>query len=271
MLDIAKLLKKRERPIFTDVLRDRSKIFLAGHRGWCSDYPENTMVGFRAALEQDVDMLELDLNLTRDKRLVVIHDGTVDRTTDGSGAVCDMTFDEVRALDAGVKKGERFRGEKIPSAEELLELVLEYPNLMLNVEIKEYTTETVDLAVALIKRFGLIDHCVFACFDANILEYLHDKYGLRTQGFHSSHMLNFKPGRRGTYSKMFAAGIPMKELTPDRVYEFERLGILPWCYCPDTEREVYLSTVCGARLMTCNDIAPALKILRAAEKANEKG
>ena len=265
MFDPSKLFKKRERPVFTDVLRDRSKIFLAGHRGWCSDYPENTMVSFRAALEQDVDMIEFDLNLTRDKRLVVIHDNTVDRTTDGTGAVRDMTFDEVRALDAGVKKDKRFRGEKVPAFEELCELITEYPNLMLNVEIKEYTFETVDLTIAMIKRYGFLDLCVFTSFDARIVEYIHDAYHLRTQGFHSSHMLNFTPGRRGTYSKMFAVGIPMSELTPDRVYEFEKLGILPWCYCPDTEREVYLSNVCGARLMTCNDIAPALKVLRAAE------
>ncbi len=270
MLDITKLLKKRERPVFTDVLRDRSKVFLAGHRGWCSDYPENTMAGFRAALEQDVDMLEFDLNLTRDKRLVVIHDETVDRTTDGTGVIREMDFDELRALDAGVKKNARFAGERIPAFEELCELITEYPHLMLNVEIKERTVETADLAVAMINRYGFLDRCVFTCFDARILEYLHDAYKLRTQGFHESHMLNFTPGRRGTYSKMFAVGIPMSELTPESVYEFEKLGILPWCYCPDTEREVYLATVCGARLMTCNDIGPALKVLHLAEPAEKE-
>ncbi len=266
MFDLKKLFKKP--PIFTDVLKDRSKVFLAGHRGWCSDYPENTMVSFRAALEQDVDMIEFDLNLTKDKHLVVIHDNTVDRTTDGTGYIRDMTLEDVKALDAGVKKGEQFRGERIPTFEELCGLISEHPGLMCNVEIKERTFETVDLTVEMIKRFGFLDRCVFACFDAKIVEYIYDAYKLRTQGFHGSHMDNFTPGRRGTYSKMFAVGIPMSELTPERVYEFEKLGILPWSYCPDTEREVILSNVCGARLMTCNNIAPALKILRAA--ANEK-
>lgn len=66
-------------------------ILVAGHRGICALYPENTMVSFRAALEADVDNIEMDLNVTRDGRLVVIHDTTLDRTTDKTGKVRDYT------------------------------------------------------------------------------------------------------------------------------------------------------------------------------------
>ena len=70
-------------------MNDRNNIVVAGHRGYRAKYPENTLVSFSKALELGVDMIEFDLNLTKDKRLVVIHDQKVDRTTDGTGFVRD--------------------------------------------------------------------------------------------------------------------------------------------------------------------------------------
>ena len=87
-------------------------ILVAGHRGICALYPENTMVSFRAALEADVDNIEMDLNVTRDGRLVVIHDTTLDRTTDKTGKVRDCTFDEIKSCDAGGKFDKKFKGEE---------------------------------------------------------------------------------------------------------------------------------------------------------------
>ena len=98
-------------------------MLVVGHRGWLGAYPENTLAGFKAALELGVDAIELDIHVTSDGRVAVIHDDTVDRTTDGVGVVSKMTLAELKALDAGAWFGERFAGERIPTLEEVMELV----------------------------------------------------------------------------------------------------------------------------------------------------
>ena len=85
------------------------------HRGGSTSAPENTLAAFRNAITQGADWLEFDVQMTKDGALVVIHDETVDRTTDGTGAVHDLTLEQIRSLDAG-------QGEKVPTFEEVLEL-----------------------------------------------------------------------------------------------------------------------------------------------------
>ena len=81
--------------------QNSSNIYVAAHRGWRSKYPENTMEAFRAAIELGVDQIETDVRITKDGVLVLIHDDTVDRTTNGIGRVCDLTLADLKALDAG--------------------------------------------------------------------------------------------------------------------------------------------------------------------------
>lgn len=93
-------------------------MIVIGHRGAAALKPENTLAGYRFAVELGVDMIEGDVRMSRDGRAVIMHDSTVDRTTNGRGAVADQTFDELRRLDAG-------DGERIPSLDEYLDLVRE--------------------------------------------------------------------------------------------------------------------------------------------------
>lgn len=114
---------------------------LAAHRGGAGLAPENTMTAFRRAVRLwDADMLEMDVRLTADGRVVVLHDETVDRTTDGTGLVREMTWDEVRRLDAGYRFHDaaggfpyRGRGVRIPLFDEVLE---EFPHMRIMVEPK---------------------------------------------------------------------------------------------------------------------------------------
>ncbi len=103
-------------------------LHIVGHRGASAYEPENTLRSFRRALDLGVTALELDVQLTRDGRLAVIHDQTVDRTTDGHGRVKDFTLAELRKLDAG-------RGERIPALEEVVDLVKGRAGLL--VELKQ--------------------------------------------------------------------------------------------------------------------------------------
>lgn len=92
------------------------------HRGHSIAFPENTMAAFRAAIEAGVDAIESDVHLTADGHLVMLHDSTLDRTTNGSGPVIERTLEEVLTLDAWGRFGERFRGERVPILEQLLDL-----------------------------------------------------------------------------------------------------------------------------------------------------
>jgi glycerophosphoryl diester phosphodiesterase len=99
------------------------KVEIVGHRGASHDAPENTIASFKEAWKQGADGAELDVHLTKDGKLVVIHDADVKRTTGSAGKVSAMTFDEVRKLDAGRWKAEAFAGEKVPLLTEMLATV----------------------------------------------------------------------------------------------------------------------------------------------------
>src|SRR5262245_49380181 len=96
---------------------------LVAHRGASAAAPENTVAAFRVAWQEGADAIESDWRLTSDGRILGLHDASVDRTTDGKGALASLTFEEARKLDAGGWKGERWRGEKLPTLAEMLKVV----------------------------------------------------------------------------------------------------------------------------------------------------
>jgi glycerophosphoryl diester phosphodiesterase len=102
-------------------IQKEEKLVIVAHRGASGYAPENTMAAFEKSVQMKADYLELDVQFSQDGRLVVIHDTTVDRTTDGTGPVGSLTFDQLRQLDAGSFFSEEFKGEKIPSLEEVLD------------------------------------------------------------------------------------------------------------------------------------------------------
>jgi glycerophosphoryl diester phosphodiesterase len=111
-----------------------SRPLIIAHRGYMAKYPENTLAAFEAAIHAGAHMIELDVTFTKDRKVVVIHDDTLERTTSGKGSVSDFTLEEIRRLDAGTWFHPRFAGEKVPLLEEVLDLAAD--RVMVNVEIK---------------------------------------------------------------------------------------------------------------------------------------
>jgi glycerophosphoryl diester phosphodiesterase len=111
-----RILKKNKRNS-----NNRHNPMKIGHRGAAGYCPENTFASFKKAVELGVDYLEIDVQMTKDGELVIIHDPTVNRTTNGKGKVKDFTFEEIQVLDAGSWFNPKFSGEKIPSFIEFLE------------------------------------------------------------------------------------------------------------------------------------------------------
>jgi glycerophosphoryl diester phosphodiesterase len=116
---------------------DETRPLVVAHRGLLRNAPENTLSNFRACLELRLGF-EFDVRRTKDGRLVAIHDDTVDRTTDGSGAVSDLSFHSLRQLDAGSWFDPRFAGETIPTIDEVLQLMAQYPRheVLVTVDLK---------------------------------------------------------------------------------------------------------------------------------------
>lgn len=107
---------------------------LCAHRGAMDTHPENTLPAFRAAVEAGAHMIEMDVCLTKDNQMVLMHDATVDRTTNGKGRVIDLTLEEIRKLDAGSWKSSEFTGVKVPLFEEILDIMPR--NIWLNIHLK---------------------------------------------------------------------------------------------------------------------------------------
>ncbi len=112
---------------------------ICAHRGARDTYPENTLPAFREAVRLGVQMVEFDVRMTKDGHLVILHDETVDRTTDGHGPVAEKTLEEVRQLDAGTWKSTKFKGVRIPTLQEALAVFP--PNIWLNVHVKGSSRE----------------------------------------------------------------------------------------------------------------------------------
>ena len=95
---------------------------IVAHRGTSGTAPENTLIAFRRAVEMGFTAMELDVHRTADGQIIVLHDAAVDRTTEGTGAVKEMTLYAIRRLDAGRRRGEEFAGERIPTLAEVCAL-----------------------------------------------------------------------------------------------------------------------------------------------------
>lgn len=133
---------------------------LIAHRGAPLLAPENTLPAMRAAAEKGARWVEVDVKLTRDMKPVIIHDDRVDRTTDGNGFVANMTFEEIRTLDAGAYFAPEFAGTRVPTLEELVETVLEL-GLNLQLELKPTAgddIETAEIALAMMKDLWPANH-----------------------------------------------------------------------------------------------------------------
>ena len=115
-------------------LRDYRPLSVA-HRGHSIAYPENTLEAYRKAIDLGVEMIECDVNITRDGKLVMIHDSTLDRTTTGTGKVSASTWDELQHLDAGGKFKPEFAGARVPSTEETL-LLYKEAGILSCIEVK---------------------------------------------------------------------------------------------------------------------------------------
>lgn len=157
--------------------KQRYPVVIMAHRGFDDVAPENTLVSFRKAYEIGANMLELDVHLTKDGQLVIMHDSTLDRTTTGKGAVSDKTLEELKQLDAGIKYSKVFTGEKIPTLDEVLAYAKD--KISVNIEIKSSAISDVtpkpgtgieEKVVNLVKKYNMEEYVMISCFKGKALK-----------------------------------------------------------------------------------------------------
>lgn len=152
-----------------------TEFMVIAHRGGRSLGPENTLYTYRRAMDMGVDVIEIDVQLTKDKRLAVIHDKTVDRTTNGSGTVESYKLADLQKLDAGYRwsanKANTFplrgQGIKIPS---LTEVFQEFPQMRINIEIKDPKAAIITSICQTIQDHDMSPKVMIASFNAGALK-----------------------------------------------------------------------------------------------------
>lgn len=143
------------------------------HRGSNKVAPQNTMPAFRQAIEEGTDGFETDVHLTKDGQLVICHNYTVDETSDGTGLITSYTLEELKKLDFGSYFSEDFRGTRLPTLDEFLELTSAYGESVINIELKsppknrlEMVRKTLDAIV----KYNVLERVIISSFDSRILK-----------------------------------------------------------------------------------------------------
>lgn len=148
----------------------RTPIVVA-HRGASAYAPENTLSAIKKAITMGVDMIEIDVQLSKDKQVVVMHDLSVDRTTNGNGRVRDLLFDEIRKLDAGSWFSSEFAGEKVPTLEEVIETVKGKCKLLIEVKrVKTSKPEIEAKIIQLINKHNAHNWCIVQSFESEVVK-----------------------------------------------------------------------------------------------------
>ena len=242
-----------------------NRMTVAGHRGDSYNYYENTMTAFKEAYTSGADMIETDVRLTKDGALVLMHDDTVNRTTDGRGKVSELTLEDIKKLNAG----DKLDVERVPTFLEFIEWISN-TSLTVNIEIKEYfldgnnlrAEECIDKVISLVEEFGLTDRILINSFDAAVLEYVYKKYGKKYK------LHGFYP-----YREMFNVIVDpteylycacIWEIDNKEYYDFlSRNGIEAWVGASITKKSIL--QICwenGAKLITTNNPADVIEKLK---------
>ena len=140
------------------------------HRGSSAKMPENTMASFVCALEDGATGIELDVGLTKDNQVVIIHDSDISRVSNGSGKVFEKTYEELLKYDFSFKH-KKYNGEKLPLLTDVLKLIKD-ENIVLNIEIKNHTPNSglEELTLKHVKDFGVEDKIIYSSFSKESLD-----------------------------------------------------------------------------------------------------
>ena len=241
-------------------LPNRPKPYVMAHRGNSAACPENTMAAFRRALSDGADIIETDLHLTADGVFVCIHDGTVDRTTDGHGAVADLTLAQLKALSASYGRPE-FSAERVPTLAELCALLTsEAPGVALALELK--TDRFLEPAVCRkladeLAAHGMLERVVVLSFNLARTQAVAAAAPVIPKGFIT--MSKLTP--RGVDADLIGAFWPVYFLNPCYVRQAHRAGQITCPLDPTPDGRLWYYRWLGCDAVLSNDPGATIKAL----------
>ncbi len=216
------------------------RVLIIGHRGASAYAPENTIAAFKLAVKQKADLVEDDFHVTKDGKLIAIHDGTLDRTTDARAKwgrerilVRTKTLAELRELDAGSWKGAKFSGERLPTNNEAALEILKG-----SVPLLERKSGTPEQTVAELKQIDVLDKVVVQAFDWGYLHKLHKlepKLVLGALGGGAITPAKIKVMKRAGAS---VVGWNSKDLNAENIQAIHEAGMRAWAYTVDDPAEM---------------------------------
>jgi len=236
-------------------------VIVFAHRGYSAKAPENTMAAFELALEFDADGIELDIHLTKDGEIVVIHDDTLDRTTNGTGLVSTYTMSELKAFDAGAWFSPEFAGEQIPTLRRVLDLT-KGTDTLLNIEIKtglgfEQLNEKL---IPLLDKYDCWERTIISSFNHYALAHLISlKPQARTAILYSAGLVN-----PWVYAKSIGATAlhPYhRTVIPEIVTAAQQNGMMVNVWTVDKEEDVERMKVCRVDSVITNQVERVLSLV----------
>ena len=233
------------------------KILVCGHQGFPAKFPQNTLWSFAGAIAAGCDRIEYDLHWTSDRKLVVCHNDTVDSTSNGTGKIADMTFGEIRKLDFGRWKDERFAGTPIPEFCEVLDLTEKLaPQLFHLVELKVDSAAYAEDVLKELVRHKMTGKFTLVSFHLELLREIKKRHPeVFIHGNPSTRLQEFDYEE---YRIFDSVGLHRNNVTAAAVAGFHSVGTLVDAWTVDTAEEFRKQAANGVDSVTSNDPATIL-------------
>jgi glycerophosphoryl diester phosphodiesterase len=238
------------------------------HRGHSITYPENTLEAYRKAIELGVEMIECDVNITRDGQLVMIHDTTLDRTTNGTGRVSAVMWEEIQRLDAGEKFKSEFAGVRVPSTEETL-LLYKEAGILSCFEVKGANADEANhIALGLVDlfvKYSMLDTAFLSSYHHEALHLAQSKCPeLLLAPERLPDDAPADPPEAVRQAKAFDAPVIQHQytvLTADVIRALHENGIAVWSWSTTDEASLVFSIELGVDAVMGDDVELMLEIL----------
>ena len=238
-----------------------SKTLILAHRGASAYAPENTLEAMKLALDMGADGVELDVHLSKDGRIMVCHDEKIDRTSNGQGLISSYTYDELRLFDFGFKYYNEIRGLKIPTLDEVYELLAPH-GLIVNVEIKSANPAIISALYDLEQKYSMQGKIIYSSFDHLQLERMKKQYpSTTTAPLYAFNMIAPEKYAKNMNASAIHPNFAQLTTFPDYVKNCHDLEIRvnPWTANKEEDMQMCFDAGCDAIITNYPDVAINLR------------
>lgn len=232
---------------------------IGAHRGFAACYPENTMVAYIEAAELGVDMMEIDIQISKDGVPMLFHDRTLDaKTTPLTGTIADYTYEELKQVRIGAKMG--MEDQPLATLEEFCQAFLKYPDIIINVDMNKAELPDIAPTMAVLEKYGYEERIVFNSVNGDIIRYYKDNSDYYLVGPPDGfwYVRNLYPGIENDYHSI---NVPMNDLSPEVAKVIHDRGQTVMSCCLMTKKDAEISMECGCEIALCDDPRPMLKLM----------